>query len=179
MKKAIILILLFALVISAFSCAKTPGESADHTQPAETAAPAEAEDLVSFTGEDINGNVISMEALADKKVVMINFWETWCGPCMGELEDINKLYTDYKDRGFIVIGVYSSSKRSEVAGTVESLGITYPVMPMVAELQPLTTRYVPTTVFTDGSGRLLSEEPFVGARSYEEWESILLSFLGK
>ena len=160
MKKALAVMLIAAMAFAAFSCAPKEKTPAHQPDPAQT-------ETLSFTGRDVNGGEVSMKALSDKKVVMINFWETWCGPCMGELADINRLYETYKDRGF------------EVIQTASSVGVTYTLMPMVAELMPFTTRYVPTTVFFDGSGKLLLSEPCVGARSYEEWESILLPLLGE
>lgn len=172
MKKALAVLLIAAMTFAAFSCAPKEKTPAHQPDPAQT-------ETLSFTGRDVNGGEVSMKALSDKKVVMINFWETWCGPCMGELADINRLYETYKDRGFEVIGVYSSSGDDKVVQTASTVGVTYTLMPMVAELMPFTTRYVPTTVFFDGSGKLLLSEPCVGARSYEEWESILLPLLGE
>lgn len=146
--------------------------------PEATAAPEDA-DKVAFEGVDVFGNPVSMESFADKKLVMINFWETWCGPCMGELPDIEALYEKYAESGFAVLGVYSSSKASEVRSTIEGLGITYTMMQSVAALTKYQTNYVPTTIFCDGSGNLLTSEPYIGSMSGAEWERIILSLLGE
>jgi len=60
-----------------------------------------------FTVTDIDGNTFTLsEALKDHEAVLINFWATWCGPCRSEFPAINKVYEEYKDKGFIILGVY-------------------------------------------------------------------------
>lgn len=171
MKKTVAIIMILAAAFAAFACVPNGAD------PASPSSKPESEAL-SFTGEDVNGNEVSMASFAGSKVIMLNLWETWCGPCMGELGDINRLYAAYRDRGLAVIGAYSSSGTNDVKAAIESLGLTYTIMPAVKEFMPYATRYVPTTVFFDGEGNLLSKEPYVGARSYEEWESVILSYLG-
>lgn len=157
---------------------KAPETPSDTAAPADTAAP-ESGDKVAFEGVDVFGNPVSMESFADKEVVMINFWETWCGPCMSELPAIEALYERYAENGFAVLGVYASSKASEVKTVVENLGVTYTVMQNVDSLTKYQTNYVPTTIFCDGSGNLLTAEPYIGSMSEAEWENIILTLLGE
>lgn len=109
---------------------------------------------------------------------MINAWEPWCGPCVNEMPDIERLYKAYKNKGFEVVGVCSQQYAADARGIVSSNGITYPV---VFDGDPnfgiLDSGYVPTTVFVDGNGHILSAEPFVGSRSYADWETIINSYL--
>ena len=76
---------------------------------------------VDFSTTDINGEPISMKALSDKKVIMINFWESWCHPCVSEMPSIQALYEKYADRGFTVLGVYGQSEEEEIRAAVEKL----------------------------------------------------------
>ncbi len=135
------------------------------------------EGSVDFSTTDINCEPISMAALSEKKVIMINFWESWCHPCVSEMPSIQALYEKYADRGFIVLGVYGQSEEEEIRAAVEKLHITYPVFYVTDSLKPYQTQYVPTTVFIDGSGRLLTDEPVVGSQSASDWESLILRYL--
>jgi Thioredoxin domain-containing protein len=133
------------------------------------------EGALSFTTKDADGNEVTMGSFADAKVVMFNMWEPWCGPCRGELPDLQKLYEKYRSEGFMLVGVYSDT--DGLKDIVSENGITYPMIRSCAAFDAFQTGYVPTTFFTDGSGNLLSKECYIGSKSYEEWESVILSYL--
>jgi thiol-disulfide isomerase/thioredoxin len=63
----------------------------------------------------------------DGQVVMVNFWATWCPPCRSEMPAFEKLYTDYKDKGFTIVGIAIDNKQS-VIDFVDPLGINYPIL---------------------------------------------------
>ena len=132
---------------------------------------------INFTTTDINGNTVSLSDYSGYDVIMINMWEPWCGPCVNEMGDLERLYKNYKSKGFMILGAFSDEPDS--AKTVmRRNGITYPLINKPAELNAFNTGAVPTTIFVDGNGNVLSEEPYVGARSYSAWEQIILSYMG-
>ena len=132
---------------------------------------------VDFTAKDINGNTVSLSDYSGAKLIMVNMWEPWCGPCVREMPDLEKLYKNYKDKGLVIIGAFNDDE-SSAHDIVAQNGITYPVIIKPAEFSQFETQYVPTTFFIDGSGNVLSEESFIGSRSYGEWEQVVLSYMG-
>ena len=133
-----------------------------------------------FTTTDLYGQEQSLADFSDAKLILVNLWEPWCGPCVREMPSLQDLYEKYQDQGFIILGVFSdTSAEGEAAELVESLGITYPILRSSKDFEPLETGYVPTSVFMDGSGHILSEESLVGAISADEWEDLIQEYLGK
>lgn len=62
------------------------------------------------------------------KVILVNAWATWCGPCVLEMPGFQKVYDDYKDQGFLVLGVSRDHEGPQkVRAFLERKEITYPV----------------------------------------------------
>ncbi|MBE5862504.1 MAG: TlpA family protein disulfide reductase [Lachnospiraceae bacterium] len=137
-----------------------------------------ASDALPFETVDINGNAVTSEILEGSKLVLLNFWEPWCGPCVREMPDLEKLYEEYQDQGLLILGVYKTfSMDDDAKEIVTSAGITYPILKADSVLLALEQNYVPATYLLDGEGQLLYEEPIAGARSYETWKEVVLYFM--
>jgi thiol-disulfide isomerase/thioredoxin len=130
----------------------------------------------SFSTTDMRGNSVTLDNYSDAKLIMINIWEPWCGPCVREMPDLQKLYDNYKSKGFLILGV-ASSPAEDVNSVVSDFGITYPILARSDHFNAFATGSVPTTVFLDSEGYVLTPEPFVGSRSYEAWEDITIELL--
>lgn len=130
--------------------------------------------------EDIDGNAISMEDYSDAKLIMVNFWEPWCGPCVGEMPDLERIYEEYSTDGFVILGVFSTEGMdSEVREVLDSCGITYPILRYEEHMEPFITEYVPTTILLDGHGNVLTDEPLVGGKSYDDWKQIIEGYMNR
>ena len=78
--------------------------------------------------KDFNGKAINQEEFRDK-VVLFDFWATWCAPCITEIPFLNRLHEKYANRGFKVVGVtLVSGNADEVKPFVSRLKMVYPVV---------------------------------------------------
>ena len=144
---------------------------------AEAAVNATANRFI-FAAKDMDGNLVSQNSFGDATLIMINFWEPWCQPCVGEMEDLEHLYEDYKDSGLVIMGVLSSNDYDEDARKIiKELGITYPIVHADTNLALYETDSVPTTIFVDAQGNVLTEEPYIGARDYNDWLTIITDLM--
>lgn len=62
------------------------------------------------------------------KLFLLNFWATWCGPCMEEMPALQNLYSRFSGQGFQIVGVAVDDTEQNVREAVKRFGITYPVI---------------------------------------------------
>ena len=102
----------------------------DNPQFAEALAKLEADDAkrqtADFTLLDLQGKPWHLRDLKGK-VVLVNFWATWCPPCRKEMPDLQALYDRYKDQGFLVLSI-SDEETAKVSPFIAERKITYPVL---------------------------------------------------
>jgi peroxiredoxin len=79
-----------------------------------------------FTLTDLQGKMWSLRELKGK-VVLVNFWATWCPPCRKEMPDLNTLYQRFKDQGFVILAI-SDEEVGKVKPFIAERNISYPVM---------------------------------------------------
>lgn len=65
-----------------------------------------------FKLQDLDGNLVELNNLIGEGPVLLSFWATWCKPCMEELIEFNKIYQDYKDRGFNMIAISTDNEKT-------------------------------------------------------------------
>ncbi len=114
---------------------------------------------------DLAGRARSLNEFAGK-VLLVNFWASWCRPCIEEMPDIQRLMEAMSDAPFAVIGVNVGEAGRRVRAAVERLGIEYPVLldkDSVA-FRGWGASVLPTAYVLDGSGRVR----FIG-RGPVEW----------
>lgn len=120
-------------------------------------------EFIDFTMKDPNGNDISLSDYAGKgKVVLIDFWAAWCGPCRQEMPNVVEAYSKFKNKGFEVIGVSLDRTHEEWTQGLKDLNMTWPQMSdmkfwetPVVELYAF--RGIPHTVLLDGEGIIIDK----------------------
>ena len=198
MKKLLCLLLALTLLLGLAACgqraptpeaspaavSEAPVEPEDNAPEAEpTAEPAPVEEAkvsgsgLVFSTTDRDGKPWDQSALSDYSLIMLNFWEPWCPPCVAEMPDLETLSRAYADRDFLILGVYSTDGQEDsVDAVLEKCGTSYPILHYCSAFDVLQTGYVPTTVFLNAAGELVGES-YVGARSYEDWVQIVEGLL--
>ena len=88
------------------------------------------QNLEYFSLEDLEGEWQTFDDLKGSKVTVIDFWATWCGPCVKAMPKLNTLYEELVEEGVAVIGISCDGPRSVglVDPVVNSMSITYPIL---------------------------------------------------
>lgn len=110
-----------------------------------------------FTLNDLEGKAWNLKALRGK-VVLVNFWATWCPPCRKELPDLQALQDRFKDRGLVVLGI-TDEEISKVQPFVTEHKMTYPVLldPGRKVNQLFDIQGIPRSLFYDRNGKLAAQ----------------------
>jgi peroxiredoxin len=78
----------------------------------------------------LDGDTLRLSDQLGKNVVLLDFWATFCKPCLRAMPELEKLYQKQKSRGFVVLGIAidSADQRDEVRAEVAKLGVTFPIL---------------------------------------------------
>ena len=143
---------------------QTPVASAEQGQTAPNFA------LASYEGDS--------KTLADYegKVVMLNFWATWCGPCKREIPDFIDLQKTYEGKGLEIVGV-ALDDPNDVRNFVDNSQINYDILFGSDQIAMAygNIRSIPTTFLIGRDGKIVSS--FVGMRPKEQWVEQIQSLL--
>ena len=80
-----------------------------------------------FTSKDVNGNTVKLSDYKGK-VILIEFWATWCPPCREFTPVLNKIYEKYKDKGFVILALTPEENIDTVMSYIKGYDIIYPVL---------------------------------------------------
>lgn len=116
-----------------------------------------------ITGTNLNGSPFDPKTVAGK-VVLVDFWATWCGPCVAEIPNVMEQYQKYRDKGFEVIGVSLDDDVEALKAFVDERKIPWPILFEKPGGQgwrhPLATKYgvsgIPTVILVGRDGKVVS-----------------------
>lgn len=124
---------------------------------------AEGKQYVDFSLPDINGNDLSLsDVIGPGKYVYVDFWASWCGPCLAQLPDLREVYAKYHEKGLEIFGVSLDSDRgSWVKSTKDNLMDWYHVSGLQGWNCPVVKEYgvtfVPTTLLIGPDGTIIAK----------------------
>ena len=109
-----------------------------------------------FVAEDLAGNEIVLSELRGN-VVLIDFWATWCPPCIAELPNVKRIYRRNKDKDFRVLGISLDSELPELEAFLKGSDIEWPqifeeAVPQGSIADAYGVEYIPATYLLDRNG---------------------------
>jgi len=165
---SLILRLRFLLVVAAMMIAHSPPAVLGQ----EVVAPQ-------FALKDVNGRTVRLRDYRGK-VVLINFWATWCPPCRAEMPDLVRLQRDYSRHGLQIIGItYPPEKKARVRRFARSLKVNYPIILGTRQIRARFSleETLPLTVVINRDGKVI--EIISGILLREEFDEKIKPLLMK
>ena len=104
-----------------------------------------------FALVDLEGKTHRLESYRGQRVV-INFWASWCGPCISEIPAFSKFAVEHPE--VAVLGLSTDRHQRDAEGAADRMGIAYPVMMAGSVAATYNIRSLPTTVIVDEDGRV-------------------------
>ena len=132
--------------------------------------PEEAED---FTLKTLKGETVSLKDYRGR-LIFLNFWATWCGPCRAEMPSMQRLWEEFKEEDFVILAINIQEESKLVSSFVNERGLSFPVL--LDEKGKVARSYgirgIPTTFFLNPEGEIIGKA--VGARDWDSEESFEL-----
>ena len=176
MKKIIIFLLIITVSLVLFT-GYQKYNSTPVTKQSTEEAEKENKKTPDFTLTTITEDTINFSDYKGK-VVIIDFWDTWCPPCKRGIPDFIELYKQYKDNGFVMIGLaFGRQGEEKVKAFAKEYQINYPVaIPSSSLIQAFgEIRSIPTAFLIDQEGNIVKK--YVGLRPKEEFENDIKKLL--
>jgi thiol-disulfide isomerase/thioredoxin len=149
-----------ALGLSACGGSSSGGKNTDGLGKVTAFAPADRKAFPTLSGPTLDGSTLDMASLKGK-VIVLNVWASWCGPCEQETPYLERVYEQNKDKGVAFVGIDTRDNDAQAKAFVAQKQVQYPhlvdgadekLLAKLVGIVPL--QGVPTTVIIDRSGKV-------------------------
>lgn len=132
--------------------------------------PAGRKSLQNVTGERLDGTAFKLSDLKGK-VVVVNFWASWCAPCRGEAPSLEQVHTENKGKGVEFIGVNFKDSKANAQAFERKFKVTYPSLfdadgQVTLAFREVPPSAIPSTLVLDRQGRVAAR--IIGATTYSK-----------
>lgn len=132
----------------------------------------------SFELANLDGKAVSLGDLKGK-ILLINFWASWCMPCVSEMPALQNLYSRLKDEGFVVVAIGVDDDKASLKSFAQEYGLTFPILIDETGLtkKAYGVRGVPESFFVDREGRMImvpdltDNRPVIKIVGPRQWDS--------
>ena len=135
-----------------------------------------------FSMPDLNGNSIKLSEFKGK-VILVDFWASWCVPCKKSMPHIIDLYNNRSDSAFIVIAVNVDDEKSKISEFANSINVTFPFPVIFDKEKSLPALYnaegMPTTIIIDKEGIIRFKESGFTTDTKEKMDTKIRDLLSK
>ena len=167
---------IIAVILLLPGCGSRNARKSAETKTEATTLVGAGETAPGFTVELTDGSRLSLEELRGK-VVLLNFWATWCPPCREEIPELISIRKAYPADKVVIVGISLDSDRGKLESFAEAMNFNYPVYlaePDVPALFGISS--IPFNLLYDKTGKLVAGGPgMVGKEDLEEAFSGLLN----
>lgn len=117
-----------------------------------------------FTLDDMKGNKVSlMKVVSESKITILDFWASWCTPCMNEMPNLVNIYDNYSDDGLQIVGVSLDNDKKSWQNAVEAMGMKWVQVSDLkgwesAAAQLYQVDAIPHTIILDNEGHILAKD---------------------
>lgn len=147
------------------------------------ATPAAAGSAIDFTLRTLDGKSVTLSQHKGK-VVLVNFWATWCTPCLAEMPHLQALHTELGPQGLVVLGIATDDPRQEalIKPLVKSKGVTYSILrdpdtKVVSQFNP--SKSLPFSALVGRDGKVASVYAGLKPGDAEAMKAELVALLAK
>ena len=125
-----------------------------------------------FTLTAMNDSIYTLSKL-EGKVVLINFWATWCGPCRMEIPEFNEMHKSYHEKGLEILGISVSDNKKQLKNFAKSFAVDYPLLYGGArEMNKIMKDYggvyaVPSSFLVGKNGNIVWSYPGAILKNYD------------
>jgi peroxiredoxin len=149
------------------AAAAPPARAQEAFERLDLIRPPRPKPAADFTVPGLDGKTVRLQDFRSR-VVLLNFWATWCPPCKEEMPSMERLYRRYKARGFVILGIsIDADGAAAVAPFVKKLGLTFPIGldPKMTVANRYGVRALPSTILVDRNQKTVAIA--VGPRDWD------------